>query len=98
MIWRDNFSESDIPRIFCHGLYGANIFETVYNYLKEEIFLYFSFERNHSVDWREVASFVHGISPDTDLIFRPGAKLDPMVEDWDKCSCNTGYSPYVEML
>ena len=36
--WRDRFSESDLPRVFCYGTYGGNIFETMWEIIKDRLF------------------------------------------------------------
>lgn len=51
MEWRDRYPQSDIPRIFCYGTYGANIFKTMVDVIKSEVFLYRTNQRNPSVDW-----------------------------------------------
>ena len=97
--WRDRFSESDLPRVFCYGTYGSNIFETVWDVIIDKIFGVYTLNRTENVDWREVSSFINGISPEIQIASKPDSIIDPMVADWDKEKVVlTKYSVFNAML
>ena len=41
-------------------------------------------ERRGVPDWRELSSFIHGVSPELQVAAKPNSYIDPMVETWNK--------------